>query len=80
MSFKYIRGCAYDGVWVAGDPTSTLPFVELAIVCDVVVDVDDDATDLRYFNESQCDLYSIGVFGARFRTRRNVSRIRVVQL
>lgn len=80
VSVKYIRGCAYDGGWLTGDPTSALPFVELAIDCDVVVVVDDDATDLRYFNESQCDLYSIGVFGGRFRIRRNVSRIFVVQL
>lgn len=63
-----------------GEPTTMLPLDELAIVCDVVVDVDDAATDLRYFNESLWDLYSIGVFGGRFSTRRNVSRMRVVQL
>lgn len=32
-----------------------------------------------HFKLSQCTLYSIGVSGGRFRIRRNVSRIRVVQ-
>lgn len=74
-----VRGCAKDGCCETGEPTTMLPLDVLAIVCDVVDVVDDDATDLRYFNESQWDLYSIGVFGGRFSTRRSVSRIRTVQ-
>lgn len=38
------------------------------------------ATVLMYLRLSLCDLYSIGVFGGKFNTRRSVSRIRVVQL
>lgn len=59
------------------------PAVAFVVVWDVVVaepDACDEDTDFKYFNESQCDLYSIGVFGGKFNTRRNVSRIRVVQL
>lgn len=32
-----------------------------------------------YFKLSQCVLYSMGVFGGKFKMRRNVSRIRFVQ-
>lgn len=32
-----------------------------------------------YFKLSQCGLYSMGVFGGKFKIRRNVSRIRFIQ-
>lgn len=46
--------------------------VELVIAFDVPI-------VLLYFKLSQCVLYSMGVFGGKFKIRRNVSRIRFVQ-
>lgn len=80
----HLRGGTYPELLLNVELVAVFPVDdEFAVVWDVVVDVgvdDEEDIDFKYFNESQCDLYSIGVFGGRFKTRRNVSRIRLVLL
>lgn len=70
-----------------------VPLVDTTVAAAAAADDDDDddvdgaaaaavcgTTVFIYLRLSLWDLYSIGVFGGRFNTRRNVSRIRVVQL
>lgn len=73
---------AADNATVLGPPPPPTPPPKLDTVVLVVVEFVDPfvvPATLLYFKLSQCVLYSIGVFGGKFKIRRNVSRIRFVQ-